>query len=128
MATHPTTPDTAPLAIAAQVDDEQAADEQVQNVAFKIPPNWPMCDPSYVLEMLHLLKEDKCYQGRVYFSTYTKVWAKLAEDRKMKTRKFFTNQSVGVQIAIANGAIALEAAKQLEIAERSSNTTKDRCR
>ena len=49
------------------------------------PPNWPLCNPSYVLEMLHLLKAEKCFENKAYYSTYSKSWDKLAPDRRMKT-------------------------------------------
>ena len=113
------------------VDEQAAADEHTagEHTNLRISPNWPQCDPSYVLEMLHSLKPEKCNLGKGFYSTYTKVWAKLTDDRRMQTQIFFNAQTIGVQQIVCDGAKALEAARNLENSERSLNTTKDdRCR
>ena len=93
------------------------------------PPNWPLCNPSYVLEMLHALKPEKCFELKAYYTTYSKSWDKLVSDRRMKTLIFFGKQSVGVKTAIRDGAMALEQQHSSEESKRAENTTKDdRCR
>ncbi len=116
-------------------DNETVVDELLERTQLEAiateqtPKNWPLCDPSFVLEMLHALKAEACFEKKPYFSTYSKSWVKLTADRRMKTIKFFEKQSAGVQSAIAVGAMALEQAKAAIDSERSENTTKDdRCR
>ena len=111
--------------------NEENENEVVVDTAatFQAPPNWPLCDPSFVLEKLHSLKADKCFEGKAFFSTYPKSWEKLTADRRMKTIVFFGKQSIGVQTALRYGAMALELAKSIAESDRSANTTKDdRCR
>lgn len=82
-------------------------------------PEWPDCDPKFVLEELHKVSVDnKGENKKVFWATYLKDVSKLTEKQLSNTRSFFQKLDVNVKTSI------LQKAKDATIAALTQNANK----